>query len=277
TVGTAGFRRRVATIDIVGGATTLTPPFNLRLILSLDMFTQAVIQGTSRTRLPSGSVTQRFSINRCSIPKEAFMSNPESNFVKPCFHSEVSRRDFFDRIMKAGITGAIAALMPGAVTRTLGAAPPPNQNEWRRCSKCRALFYNGFRSKGLCPAGRRHDAMIGANYYLTYDSPGPGQRDWRFCSKCNALFFNGFQSKGVCPGGGGHSAAGFNFTLLHDTRAAGHEKDWRFCSKCEALFYNADSDKGVCAGHGGHVAAGYNFILKFRGNMEGDTRAVPGL
>lgn len=200
------------------------------------------------------------------------MSNPESDFIKPCFHREFSRRDFFDRVMKAGIAGAFAALIPGALTPTLGAAPPSNQNEWRRCSKCRTLFYNGFRNKGLCPAGQRHDGMIGANYYLTYDSPGPGQRDWRFCNKCNALFWNGYQSKGVCPGGGGHVAQGFNFTLLHDTKAGGSEKDWRFCSKCEALFYNADSDKGVCAGHGGHVAAGYNFILKWRGNMAGDTQ-----
>jgi hypothetical protein len=201
------------------------------------------------------------------------MSQPQSNLNKTCHHSEVSRRDFFNRLVRVSFAGAIAAFMPGAVlTRSL---PPPNQNEWRSCNKCRTLFYNGFRNKGRCPAGGRHAANLGGQFILTYDSPGPGQRDWRFCNKCFALFFDGFPNKGVCAAGGGHFAQGFNFTLLHDTRAAGHQPNWRFCNKCEVLFYNADSSKGVCAAGGGHVAAGYKFILKFRGNLEGDVEQNP--
>ncbi len=208
------------------------------------------------------------------------MSKPENDLTETCSHSGVGRRAFFDRLLKLGIagaiTGAVATFAPAGLLTEALAAPPPNQNEWRRCSKCRALFYNGYPNKGRCPAGQRHSALMGADYFLTYNSPGPGQSDWRFCNKCHTLVWNGYPNKGVCPAGGGHVAQGFNFTLLHDTKAAKHQENWRFCNKCEALFYDFDSDKGVCAARGVHVAAGYHFILRFKGNLEDDYEQNPG-
>ncbi|HVS83299.1 MAG TPA: hypothetical protein VHE60_16345 [Pyrinomonadaceae bacterium] len=190
------------------------------------------------------------------------MSKPQSDLIQSCFHTEVSRRDFFDRLVKFGITGAIATFIPTTVFSRALAPPPPKQDNWRRCNKCLAMFYNGYRDKGRCPKGGAHmkRAEDVSNFKLTYDSAGPGQRDWRFCNKCHALFFDGYPNKGVCPAGGGHFAQGFNFTLLHDTNVPG-QRDWRFCNKCEVMFYNGWDEKGVCAARGVHVAAGYNFVL----------------
>ena len=188
------------------------------------------------------------------------MSKPLSDLIQPCFQNELTRRVFFDRVLRTGITAAVATLVPGAVVAEALAAPPPNQNEWRHCRRCRTLFYNGYRDKGICPARGRHDSDRVSNYKLTYNSPGPGQAEWRYCNKCKALFWNGYPNKGICPGGGGHFAQGYNFTLRFDDRAAG-QRNWRFCNKCEVLFYNLEGLAGVCAAGGGHVAAGYKFVL----------------
>jgi hypothetical protein len=188
------------------------------------------------------------------------MPKTRIDLIKPCLHSEVTRRDFFDRVVKFGVAGAIATLMPGTVLTRALAAAPPNQNEWRLCARCRTLFYNGYRDKGVCPARGRHNADRLSDYKLTYNSSGPGQRDWRFCNKCKALFFDGYSNKGVCPAGGGHVAQGYNFTLRFDNRAVG-QREWRFCNKCEVLFFNRDVEKGICTAGGGHVAAGYVFVL----------------
>ena len=189
------------------------------------------------------------------------MSKPQSDLIESCFHNEVSRRDFFDRMVKFGVTGAVAALMPSVLARALAAPPPPKQDNWRVCYKCATMFYNGFRTKGRCPKSGAHLTHDDSNYRLTYNSPGPGQRDWRFCNKCNALFFNGDAKKGVCAAGGGHFAQGFNFTLRYDNQAVGRH-DWRYCNKCQAMFYDGESNyKGVCAAGNFHVAAGYKFVL----------------
>ncbi len=90
----------------------------------------------------------------------------------------------------------------------------PNQLDWRFCKQCNSLFFNGFPTKGRCPAGRSHRAQ-GHNFSLPHDIPvaGSAQADWRFCHKCHAMFFDGFPTTGHCPAGGGHAAAGFNFVL----------------------------------------------------------------
>ena len=190
------------------------------------------------------------------------MSNDRvNNLSESCFHHDIGRRDFFNRVVKLGMTSTILSLIPSAmITRAL-AAGDPDQNKWSSCVKCSSLFYNGYRTKGRCPAGREHFSNEGHDYLLTYDSSGPGQRNWRYCNKCQALFWNGYTDKGVCTAGGGHSAAGYNFTLRFDTRAPG-ESNWRFCNKCKSLFLNR-ANKGVCAATGAHVAAGYNFYVNF--------------
>jgi hypothetical protein len=45
----------------------------------------------------------------------------------------------------------------------------PIQNNWRYCRKCYSLFYYGFDTDGVCPAGDQHEAAGSANYYLVYD------------------------------------------------------------------------------------------------------------
>jgi hypothetical protein len=135
------------------------------------------------------------------------------------------------------------------------------QTDWRFCGKCQSMFYDGYDSKGVCPAGGAHNAM-GNNFALPHDVPGPGQRDWRFCQKCQGMFFDGKASKGVCPAGGAHTGAGFNFVLPHDTRGRG-QPDWRYCQKCQCIFFDGYPTKGTCAAGGAHIAAGYNFVLPY--------------
>jgi hypothetical protein len=195
------------------------------------------------------------------------MPKSQSDLIESCFTTELGRREFFNRILKVGITGAVASMVPNAVITTAFAASAPEQDRWQRCRQCSSLFYDGYRNKGLCPGGHGHVPASGPQYFLTYDSPGPGQRDWRFCNNCHALFFDGYANKGVCKAGGGHVAEGFNFTLRHDSAAWG-DGSWRFCNKCETLFSTSGSGEDICAagsanGPGGykHVAAGYTFIL----------------
>jgi hypothetical protein len=174
--------------------------------------------------------------------------------MHPLHRSSIGRREFLQYAGKFGLIGAISAFVP----RAFG-APPPNQNKWQQCTHCSALFFDGYRNKGVCPAKGAHSATDRSNSYaLTYDSPGPGQASWRFCNKCEALFFDGYPQKGVCAAGGGHVAAGYNFTLRYDTRAEG-TRGWRFCKKCQVLF--RESSEGLCAGGGHHEAAGYSFVV----------------
>ncbi len=44
------------------------------------------------------------------------------------------------------------------------------QDNWRFCQKCYALFWNGMDDNGHCPAGGSHDASDSWNYTLTAES-----------------------------------------------------------------------------------------------------------
>jgi hypothetical protein len=90
------------------------------------------------------------------------------------------------------------------------------QPDWRNCMKCQGIFFNGYPTKGVCPAGGHHEQYNPAtafNFVLPHDaSPGGHfQPNWRYCQKCQVLFFNGFPVKGVCAAGGQHDAAGYDF------------------------------------------------------------------
>ena len=90
-----------------------------------------------------------------------------------------------------------------------------DQNHWRFCQKCNAMFFDGFPSKGVCPAGGGHEAQ-GFDFSLPHDVPptANAQNNWRFCDKCHAMFFDGAPNS-RCPAGGQHHAQGFNFVLPH--------------------------------------------------------------
>jgi hypothetical protein len=110
-----------------------------------------------------------------------------------------------------------------------GVPETPNaQTKWRMCKNCKAMFYNGYKGKGQCPAnetvhngkkiGGPHVADPEFQYVLPHDVPEKPttQSQWRFCSKCFALFYNGFPKKGICKAGGEHVAAGYNFVMPHE-------------------------------------------------------------
>jgi hypothetical protein len=159
-------------------------------------------------------------------------------------------------------------------------APPQagTQDQWRRCTKCNTLYFNGYRDRGRCPAGGAHSGAPLTNFILAYDdSPGgAGQRDWRYCTKCKALFFDGYAQKGVCAGGGGHAAAGYNFRMRHSVRAGSYDDPFRYCNNCHVLFFTGRGGASVCSARGAHVAAGYQFVVKFKGGgFQGDTEQIP--
>src|SRR5262249_45424249 len=93
--------------------------------------------------------------------------------------------------------------------------PGSGQASWRYCQKCHGMFFDGYPTKGLCPAGDAH-VPAGYDFVLPHDAPGPGQADWRFCHRCMSLFFDGYPSKGRCAAGRDHEAQGYNFRLPYD-------------------------------------------------------------
>lgn len=138
------------------------------------------------------------------------------------------------------------------------------QAAWRFCFRCRSMFFDGFPTKGQCPAGGGH-AAAGFVFYLPHDHAGPlgGQPDWRFCDKCFSMFWAGDSAnQGLCRAGGSHNAQGFNFFLPHDHSGPGQDQ-WRFCDKCRVMFWNGEPNKGVCSAGGGHNSQGFNFKLDF--------------
>lgn len=143
------------------------------------------------------------------------------------------------------------------------------QSEWRYCTKCQSLFYNGYAQKGLCSAGGNHTAQ-GYNFTLLYNTAvnSFAQKDWRFCDRCYNMFYDGYPDKGTCMGTpkeeipGEHEADGFNFILTHDApESASAQGAWRYCSKCSMMFYNGYATKGICTKGGEHTASGFNFVL----------------
>jgi hypothetical protein len=94
---------------------------------------------------------------------------------------------------------------------------PTAQTNWRCCRYCQAMFYNGYQSKGRCPAAKSHVADTTFQYVLPHDVPGTptAQTAWRFCNKCFAMFYDGYPNKGRCPAGDGHVAQGYDFVLPH--------------------------------------------------------------
>src|SRR5262245_39859528 len=98
-----------------------------------------------------------------------------------------------------------------------GQETPTAQRNWRACRNCQAMFFNGYKEKGRCPAGGGHEADNTFRYVLPHDVQGTptAQTGWRFCNKCHAMFYDGYPAKGRCAAGGGHVAQGYKFVLPH--------------------------------------------------------------
>lgn len=188
---------------------------------------------------------------------------------------EITRRSLFDLAFRLTATGAMATAGLSALASPALAAPV--QDQWRYCTKCHALFFDGYANKGRCPAGGGHRAQ-GYNFVLPHDvaETPKAQGAWRYCAKCHEMYFDGYPQKGVCPAGGGHAAAGYVFVLPHDIAANGlNQGAWRYCDKCHAMFFDGYANKGRCPAGGGHVAQGFNFVLRYRGNLEDDVQLNP--
>jgi hypothetical protein len=118
-----------------------------------------------------------------------------------------------------------------------------NQANWRFCTQCFGMFFDGYAVKGVCPVrnpdGSKKGHIGGVhNFVLPHDIPVDRwhQSGWCFCHKCNVLFFVDVGG-GRCPfDGGSHEAQGYQFVLPHRIwQDSGNDRDWRFCTKCFAM------------------------------------------
>ncbi len=177
--------------------------------------------------------------------------------------SAIDRRNF---IRMGGALLATPLVVPALVSEA-SADNDFFQSQWRFCNKCEVMFFNGFPTKGNCPAGGAHNAQ-GYNFILPHGNQltetAKAQVNWRYCGKCFSMFWDGSPDKGKCSAGGGHAATGFKFRLPHDIPGDGkNQNNWRFCQKCHVMFFDGYAGKGRCAGGGGHSAYGYMFVLPF--------------
>jgi hypothetical protein len=175
--------------------------------------------------------------------------------------SKTDRRNF---MKKGGAMLAAQLIIPGLVASVF-ADDDISQDQWRFCDKCEGLFYNGFPTKGTCPAGEAHNAQ-GYNFDLPHGNnlveTAKAQVSWRYCGKCFSMFFDGFPDKGKCASGAGHVAQGYKFRLPHDISGDGNnQSSWRYCQKCHVMFYDGYAGKGRCPAGSGHSAYGYMFVL----------------
>jgi hypothetical protein len=71
-------------------------------------------------------------------------------------------------------------------------AAPVGQNNWRFCSKCYCLWWNGNPSKGVCAAGGRHTAFqSAAGPRTTPADPEGGGGTFDYCLVADPVLFAG--------------------------------------------------------------------------------------
>jgi hypothetical protein len=71
-------------------------------------------------------------------------------------------------------------------------ADPIGQRDWRFCSKCYGLFFNGLSNNGVCPAGGRHSAVAtSAAPSRPPADPSGGPASWDFILTANPFLFRG--------------------------------------------------------------------------------------
>ena len=184
---------------------------------------------------------------------------------RPPLHSRRRVLHLGQGMLAVGTPSALLSFICPAVAAT------GDQNQWRFCNKCQAMFFDGYPNKGRCPAGGGHVAQ-GYEFILHHDDNrqrAQTQYDWRFCNKCHAMFWDGDKTKkGRCSAGGTHVAQGYMFGL-HFTNettrtppsGANIQGDWRFCGKCMTLFFDGYPNKGRCPAGAGHAAIGWTFHL----------------
>jgi hypothetical protein len=115
-------------------------------------------------------------------------------------------------------------------TVSLDGDPAGVLDQWRLCSKCQMLEFDGTTA---CAAGGAHISAGSGNYVLTADDLTSGQNNWKLCNKCYGLCYAGNPSLGPCPRTGMHdySDSG-NYSLLNQGAASGTQNWWAWCGKC---------------------------------------------
>jgi hypothetical protein len=118
------------------------------------------------------------------------------------------------------------------------------QVDWRKCRKCKTLYFSPQIEASICPAGGLHEHdSTDFNYRLPHDVAGLAhQSDWRHCSNCKGIFFNGDGHVGLCfkatppthNFGVGYRLA-FSVNLA-EPASPQHENGFRTCINCFALF-----------------------------------------
>jgi hypothetical protein len=187
----------------------------------------------------------------------------------PSERRDLSRRSILRRGLLLG-TGAVAAgaglvAVTGSAAlaqqRTMAAAAPGGQDEWRYCSRCKGMYYNGQQAgNGVCPAGGAHNPNLSGNYFLLHDyppDPGKAQNGWAYCRKCHGLAWGG--AIGVCPAPGrGHDYTdSFEYDPWTTASSDGsRQPGWRHCLNCQVLHYAPVVAQSVCPHGGQHVITG---------------------
>jgi hypothetical protein len=166
------------------------------------------------------------------------------------------------------------ALLACASLRGTASAAVGDQESWRFCDKCFALFFDGSGNKGKCPADGGGHTSQGFAFFPHYDDSEPSQPNvqygWHFCSKCFEMFYNNGSTRGHCPSGGPHAAQGFDFGLNYAAfPPPSSQSQWRFCQLCFALFYDGAPNKGRCPAGKMHIAQGFVFNLPYHAAAPG--------
>jgi hypothetical protein len=154
----------------------------------------------------------------------------------------------------------------------LGSSTGANiQNKWRRCAKCRGMYYAGATACAGHPVHRLNDPT---DYSITngYSDVG-GQAGWRNCLKCGGLAFSS-SPQGSCAGGGTHDlSSSASYTVRIDAELTKGQTGWFWCQKCGCLNRDGTAGPGVCKVSGTHERAAKNpqsLLVAY------DTSDVPG-
>lgn len=160
-------------------------------------------------------------------------------------------QEYGDAFCVMGAEGAkLSFADPGLSFRTEFGEP-----QWRFCTQCNGLFFNGDAVlKGTCAGaaipGTGHAAM-GHDFVLRHGPAAASeQADWRRCARCFLLFLASDANPGGCPAGAAHQPVpgGLNYALARDVPPGPGQPQWRRCRFCQSMFYDGTSAKGVCAG-----------------------------
>jgi len=126
----------------------------------------------------------------------------------------------------------------GNYTVSLDGDSAGGRDQWRYCSKCQMVAFDG---NTAWAGGGAHISAGSGNYALTADNPTSGQNNWKRCNKCYGPSYAGNPSLGPCPRTGMHDHNGSgNYSLLNQGATSGTQDRWAWCSKCQLLWYTGN-------------------------------------